>query len=317
MAQKRSNGRSPGKNVSSQKKKAGKIWVAAVDPFAEFEGRAIVEFAENLADEVGAVVQPVFVLAPASFNWTGEFSGPWLKKYLPLAEARMDSLFGERGRVVACKEVGLRAAAKALVSYAQRLGSECIVISTHGRKGLERLALGSFAETLVLISKIPVMIMNPGRQKPSEIRKILLPTDLSKPSEKFVMAMTEQAKKWGAELVLFYKQPDPLDPIIQQGVYSLGGGWVSVQDYIDAEMDRKRAEINKLERMISKSGVRVRHRIDSSPLGLVESIDKAAASEKADMIAVLTKAGPMSSALLGSVARGLARESSVPVMVRR
>lgn len=317
MAKKTSARRRVGKNVSSTKKKSEKIWIAAVDPFAEVEGRVVVDFAERLADKSGATVQPTYVLAPSSFNWTGEFSGPWMKKYLPLSEARMSELFGDRSRVVACKESGQRAAVKALVSYAQRQGADCLLISTHARKGLERLAVGSFAETLILASKIPVMVLNPSAQTESGVRKILVPTDLSKAGEKFAMAMTEQAKKWDAEIVLFYKQPDPLDPIIQQGVYSLGGGWVSVQNFIDAELERKRDEILKLERMIGKAGVPVSHVLDSSPAGLIESINKTVTDEKIDLVALLTKAGPLASALLGSVARALVRESRVPVMIRR
>lgn len=317
MAKKTNARRATGKNVSSSKKKSEKIWIAAVDPFAEIEGKVVVDFAKHLAERAKATVQPTYVLAPSSFNWTGEFSGPWMKKYLPMSEARMAELFGGHARVVACKDSGQRAAVKALVSYAQRQGADCLFISTHARKGLERLAVGSFAETLILASKIPVVVMNPAAKISNGVRKVLVPTDLSKASEKFVMAMTEQAKKWGAELVLFYKQPDPLDPIVQQGVYSLGGGWVSVQSFIDAEVLRKQEDIARLERMIEKAGVTVSHILDSSPAGLIESINKAAADEKADMVAVLTKAGPMSSALLGSVARGLVRESCVPVMVRR
>jgi nucleotide-binding universal stress UspA family protein len=317
VAKKAKARRHTGKKVPSAKKKSGKIWVAAVDPFAQIEGQVIVDFAKHLAEKSGATVQPTYVLAPASLNWTGEFSGPWLKKYLPLSEARMAELFGEPSRVVTCKDSGQRAAVKALVSHAQRQGAECVLISTHARKGLERLALGSFAETLILVSKIPVVVMNPSVQAPNGVRKILVPTDLSRESAKFVMAVTEQAQKWGAEIVLFYKQPDPLDPIIQQGVYSLGGGWVSVQSFVDAELARKREEIGKLERMVAKAGVSVRHIVDSSPEGLIESINQAVADEKADMVAVLTKAGPLSSALLGSVARALVRESRVPVMVRR
>lgn len=317
MARKSNSVRRPGKKVSSVKRKTGKIWVVAVDPFAKVTGESVVDFALHLGEAARAFVQPTYVLSPASLNWTGEFSGPWLKKYLPLAEARMQELFGDKGRVVVCKDSGTRAAVKALVADAQKVGAESILISTHARHGLERLALGSFAETLILASKIPVTVLNPQALKTSEVKKVLVPTDLTKASQKFVMAMTEQAKKWGAELILFYKQPDPLDPIIQQGIYSLGGGWVSMQSFIETELAEKTEALEKLEKTIKKDGVNVSHVIDSSPASLIESITKAAQEQRADMIAVFTQAGPTTANLLGSVARGLVRESPVPVMIRR
>lgn len=317
MAQKKKQNRRAGKKVSSVKRKTGKIWVAAVDPFSELQGQSVVDFALHLGEAARAFVEPVYVLSPASFNWTGEFSGPWLKKYLPMAQARMQELFGDKGRVIPCKDSGTRAAVKALVTHAQSVGAETIFISTHARHGLERLAMGSFAETLILASKIPVTVLNPKAFKTSQINKVLIPTDLSKASKSFVMAMTEQAKKWGAELVLFYKQPDPLDPIIQQGIYSLGGGWVSMQNFIETELAEKIEALEKIEGMIKSDGVKVSHVIDSSPTSLIESINKVAQEQKADMIAIFTQAGPTTANVLGSVARGLVRESSVPVMIRR
>jgi nucleotide-binding universal stress UspA family protein len=63
--------------------------------------------------------------------------------------------------------------------------------------------------------------------------------------------------------------------------------------------------------------VEVSHIFDSTPGGLIESIDNAAKTSHADMVSVLTQSGSWSAALLGSVARGLVRNASVPVLVSR
>jgi nucleotide-binding universal stress UspA family protein len=253
-------------------------------------------------------------------NWNGAFSGPWVKRYAPLAEEKLREVLPQPqvGKsVIVCRETGQRASAQALVQHAEKIKADCIVIATHARTGLERLALGSFAETAILLSKeIPVLVFNPGNKNPREVHKILVPTDLSPDSVKDVYAMADYARLLGAELVLFHKQPDPLDPIIQQGVYSLGGGWVSVQSYIDEEIENKNHQIAELERELQQKGVNVSHVFDTSPAGLVEAIDRAAHDCGADMVSVLTKTGPWEAAILGSVARGLVRRSPVPVLVR-
>jgi nucleotide-binding universal stress UspA family protein len=300
-------------------RKTGTIWLLAVDPFAGAELEPLWNLVEPLSRRFSARLEAVYVLAPASMNWTGVFSGPWMKKYSPFAKEKLDEMLPDdsvRKTVIECKDSGQRAAAQALIDYARKVKAEYLIVSTHARKGLERLAMGSFAETVILLSKIPVLVVNPEHKVPREVRKILVPTDLSKRSEKYVNALADYAKQLNAEIVLFHKQPDPLDPIVQQGVYSLGGGWVSVQSYIDDELVHKNKQIIKLEEGLRRKKVAVSHVLDTSPSGLVESIERAAQDSGADMVSVLTQSGEWSAVLLGSVARGLVRNSSLPVLVR-
>lgn len=317
MTQKKSIRTGKGKKVSGAK---GKNWLLAVDPYGGFDIGPLRDFAVSLARKANDSVIAAYVLAPASLNWTGEFSGPWMKQYKPLAEEALSKLFPDgqiETTVVPCKEAGLRASAHSLARFAQKIKADAIVISTHARRGLERLALGSFAETLILTSKTPVLVVNPANPVPKGVRRILVPTDLSKKSEKHVLASAELAHQLGAEIVLFYKQPDPLDPIIQQGVYALGGGWVSVQDFVEEEIAAKEKELDRLCSVLAKKGVTAERALDASPSGLLEAINAAVKSHQADLVTVWTHAGPISAAILGSVARGLVRNAQVPVLVRR
>jgi len=54
--------------------------------------------------------------------------------------------------------VGQRAA-DAIVNVAQRWCAELIVIGTHGRRGLRRLAMGSDAEQVLRASPVPVLMI--------------------------------------------------------------------------------------------------------------------------------------------------------------
>ena len=54
------------------------------------------------------------------------------------------------------------AIAKAIAEAAQYRGADLIVMSSHGRSGLERLMLGSVAETVLRTTDKPVFLVRPG-----------------------------------------------------------------------------------------------------------------------------------------------------------
>jgi nucleotide-binding universal stress UspA family protein len=51
-----------------------------------------------------------------------------------------------------------------IVQEAQKRGAELIVMGTHGRRGLKRLAFGSDAELVVRRSGVPVLLVREPRR---------------------------------------------------------------------------------------------------------------------------------------------------------
>lgn len=47
----------------------------------------------------------------------------------------------------------------AITDYAQEIGADLIVISSHGRRGLSRLFMGSVAERVVRLAQVPVLVL--------------------------------------------------------------------------------------------------------------------------------------------------------------
>ncbi|MGZ5163942.1 MAG: universal stress protein [Burkholderiales bacterium] len=54
-------------------------------------------------------------------------------------------------------------AADAIVKHAEKWRADLIVIGTHGRRGLNRIALGSDAEKVVRNSPVPVLVVRPSK----------------------------------------------------------------------------------------------------------------------------------------------------------
>ena len=68
----------------------------------------------------------------------------------------------ERVRATGDAEVVDGSPASAVLEHAEKLGAELIVVGTHGRTGLSRLALGSVAEHVVRSAGCPVLVVRAG-----------------------------------------------------------------------------------------------------------------------------------------------------------
>src|SRR5438270_12862536 len=75
----------------------------------------------------------------------------------------------------------------AVPRWTREHGIDLIVAGTHGRKGFERLLLGSTAETIFRLAACPMLTVGPAvppqPKKELSISNILFATDLSRPTE--------------------------------------------------------------------------------------------------------------------------------------
>lgn len=295
-----------------------KPWVVALDPYSDLDIGPALEYLRPMAERAGARLLGAFILGPESFNWTGEFSGPWIKKYKPIAESKAAEItrrYSLPVEVVPCRQPGIRHSVATLSQFAKKVKADFLIVFTHGRFGVDRMVLGSFTESLILASKTPVLTIHPGASLPTGRTRILMPTDLAAGANKIILKVAELAMDQSASVNLLYKQPDPLDPIIQQGVYAVGGGWVSVQSYIDDDMKEKDETLKKMVLALKKRGLEADGELVAASEPLVQAVLSAAKRHGSTLIALQTSTGPVAAAILGSVARTLVRESKIPVLV--
>lgn len=308
------------KKVSVRKSALRRRWLVAIDPFSDLSVGSSLKSLRDQAAEQGAELVAAYVLAPASLNWTGDFSGAWQKRYQPMAQEQMAkslSSLGIKGEVLVGTKSGTRSAVDVLLKHARKIKADRIVVASHARRGIERWILGSFAETIILSSKIPVEVFHPEMNLKPHVSRIIVPVDIDGKNGKTIKAVTAMAKAAKSEVVLFYKEPNPLDPIVQQGVYALGGGWVSLQSYLDDAAAKTSKKLKLIADQMNKSGACTSYETDSSVLDLVSAIVDCAKRKSADLIVVSTKSGPVGAAVLGSVARGLVRHGDFPILVVR
>ncbi|NJL25186.1 MAG: universal stress protein [Calothrix sp. SM1_5_4] len=121
-----------------------------------------------LSRGTGAKIQPVYVLSAADARMPKESVSQFSEAFQALAEKRLAELRKNSdipemlpGKVIFNSKGGLRADFETLVQFAKGDRADMIVVATHARRGLQRVLMGSFAETLVLRSSVPVITVNP------------------------------------------------------------------------------------------------------------------------------------------------------------
>jgi nucleotide-binding universal stress UspA family protein len=286
---------------------------------------------EVLASRLQANIQPVFILSPWQINLATEFGelaeGPGLDFYKQAAESAIEEVLKDVAlpgllspNVIGVDSVSTGKAIEALSNYADLTDAEAILVSSHGRSGLGRLFLGSFAEKLILLSKRPVVVVHPGSQikYDGSFKKILIPTDLTEVGFSYFERSLALAEKMQLEVVLFHTVPHPIEPVVQSGVFLLGGGWMPINEYVTGELERRQKKLNQWVEIGKGRGIPVRGLIhDEGGKSIGDLIVQIARKENTGLIVMNVQSGPITTAILGSVTREVVRAAECPVWVLR
>jgi nucleotide-binding universal stress UspA family protein len=103
-------------------------------------------------------------------------------------------------------------APRCILSVAQKENIEVIVMGTHGRRGFDRLVLGSTTDRVLRKAACPVLVVSDsshnalgtGPDGHHRLRRILYCTDFSNNSERARSYAISLAEEYGAELVLLH-----------------------------------------------------------------------------------------------------------------
>jgi nucleotide-binding universal stress UspA family protein len=104
-------------------------------------------------------------------------------------------------------------AAEGILDVAEASGADVVVMTTHGRSGVARWALGSVAERVIHNANLPVWLVRENTRitPPDEIQRILVPLDGSAMAEMALEQAQQFARQTGAELLLLRIIPEPDD----------------------------------------------------------------------------------------------------------
>ena len=280
--------------------------------------------------QIQVQVEPVYVLTPEQLNLSVGSEAASVDNYKHAAEKSAERLTEQLiknidgklnwllpPKVLIQHHFSTAAAVQSLAAYALSSGANLIVVGTHGRSGMPRFFMGSFAESLLLYSKVPVMVVGPKSEELNNYEHILFPTDLGKNSRPALEHVTTLAKSLRSKLTIYHSIQNPIEPVLQSGVYLLGGGWLPVPAYMEEEMNKRGNVIDKLVQIARNSGVEADGVVEPGRGGVVTSILSFAEKNNLSLIAMTAQSGPVASSLIGSITRQVVRESGCPVWVIR
>jgi nucleotide-binding universal stress UspA family protein len=243
---------------------------------------------------------------------------------LPTAEEALDRLIGELGvtgverpEVLDRNSTSTAQAAEMLSAYAQRQGADLILVGSHGRTLLSRWLLGSFAETLLAKSNVPVMVVGQHIRTGVDRNRVLAPTDFGTHAKEIFKMTVGFARDLGAQITLYHAILRPITPIYQSGVYLLGSPWIPVREYIGRAKLRQERRLQGWADWAEHQGVETDSVVDIETANVADSILELARKQNAGWIVMGGESGPVASAFLGSIARRVVRGADCPVWVSR
>jgi nucleotide-binding universal stress UspA family protein len=311
--------------MSQNQGKPPKVAVWAINPFEE-ETRpspAVIAELRRWAEATGHAIQPVHVFYVSPTDAPPQGHESWIKRFIPALEAEtahyikgMDVPGMLEPKVLVQRGGFTHAAIEVLVQYAQDLGASWILVSSKGRSGIRRMALGSFAETLLIHSPVPVWVFGhgPADLREPDSRRIFFATDFSDVSQAAFARVIEQARALGARVTLFHciNLPEPM--VSGAAVMGVSAGF-PVDEYVRDQSEWARKRAADWIRFAAQSGVPVEFKLREVVPSIANEIVTEARRESAGIIALASHSGTVGATLLGSHARQVVRQSECPVWV--
>jgi nucleotide-binding universal stress UspA family protein len=208
-------------------------------------------------------------------------------------------------------------AAATLIEYARDSEADLVVMTTHGRGGIQRAWLGSVVDQMIRNLSVPVLAVRASEtsqvESPASVSGILVPLDGSPLAEDALQPAARMARLWSAKISLVrIVQPvligtDPALPLASTYDEQLTRlEIVAAQEYLDAVSLRLRNQGVESSAQVMLGGP------------TADTILQLAQSKPVSMIALATHGrGGMPRLVLGSVADKLIRGADVPVLVVR
>lgn len=190
------------------------------------------------------------------------------------------------------------------LSFAKSMKVEMLALHTQGKKGVNRLIIGSFAETVIHRSKINLLVVNPKIKFKPRIKNVLFSSDFSVSSKKDLLKALQLCKQLRAKLTVFHAA---------EAIYK-----VSLTES-SPEVHKYRKETQRMiewiEKTCKKSDVICTVVVKSEFNSVTDLALSTAQKMDADLIVISAKTGPLSALMGGSVTRKIVRNGKYPVLV--
>lgn len=206
--------------------------------------------------------------------------------------------------------------AGSIIHTANENACDLIVMGTHGRKGFAHAFLGSVAERVTRLAKIPVMLVRESKHTTALTwQRILVAVDGSTASRKALKVADKLAHQANAELHLLHVIPDVPPPLVDPtGI----GGMAASLTYRDTvkELEHEARIVMEVSRAEIDSENTVFYTARAQRERIADVVVRYASEQHCDLIVMGTHGRTgLNHLLLGSVAEGVAHTTPVPLLL--
>jgi nucleotide-binding universal stress UspA family protein len=209
--------------------------------------------------------------------------------------------------------------ADAILAAARDEKADVIVMSTHGRSGIERFVLGSVTEKVVRGAEVPVLVLRSfvdGRAAQAlehPMKRLLVPLDGSDTSMAVLDAVAELSRLYLAEVRLLHVDEGAIYPV---GAFSGAMGGVPVPPARPPEPVDPADLLKPARERLAQQGVPCT--VLAATGDAASRILESAGRHHADLIAMATHGrSGLSRWVLGSVTEKVLRHATVPLLIVR
>lgn len=287
----------------------------AFDPFDENKsvrekGLELLKRIGKPSDEVVAVhmfmppeiVSPLVPGVPVFYG--GAFDSKNIRAQVKEKMGRLKSR-GIHVEVLESSTYSLTKSVRAFAKYVENKRGDLILVATHGRTGMPRMVLGSFAESLIHFAKTDIIVFQPQTKTPLKSpARLLYAHDFSRWGEIGFQRAIEYAKRWGAALDVIH---------IPQPMYAVR--FAGQDPQVEVYRKRVKAKMRRTEKQIEAAGIAGTASFETQWAPLVDMILKSARKRKADMVCVTAQSSRFAALLGGSVTRALVRQPRLPILI--
>lgn len=309
------------KNSTTEQKTKRKIFWA-IDPTQNpSEAKNIIKELKIWSKRLDCDVQPVAVISKFILNLPIEIVIPWNEDFVDSIYKAANKYLKKSGateflppEIIFAKTSSHRRMASFLAKYAEKKNAYMIFANTRAKKTWNPLRLGGFAETLVVSSKVPVLLLNSLAQPSATIPSILFPTDFSNDSKNALMSLQPLAEAFKSKVILYHQVGNP-----NYYVSEFEGPWqgrpVVVESMLkDMETSRTK-DAKDLAELLKQQNVRSSILVQRGRKNVSADIVEIAKKNNVNLIALASSSGPVTQAILGSVSRDVLLQAHCPVLI--
>ncbi|MBI4242886.1 MAG: universal stress protein [Planctomycetes bacterium] len=190
-----------------------------------------------------------------------------------------------------------------ILSEANKLEIDAILLTTHGNTGLFSISLGSVAQKITHTCKKPLLLLKPGKKLNNgySYKSVVVPLDGSTISESAVNTAATFAKWWNSSITLIRVGPKPY------WNHTNGHPEQSLQEYeIHHYMKRHVGNVNRL----GLEGKYIYDRGDP-----VDRLWRVAVKANADIVISGSKRDQINHWIMGSFVESFIRNTSIPILL--